>query len=804
LNTPSPRLVGHRVRRVEDPALLRGAGRYLDDIKLPDTLHVAFVRSPHAHALIRSIDADDARAMRGVVAVYTADDLLKVLVRLRLPMAFPEGKLTVDAMPFVLASGEVCYVGEALAMVVATSRYLAEDAIDRVAVDYDVQPAVVDPRTAIATDAPRACADTPSNLFIRFDVAYGDCAKEFASSRHVFRETLFQHRGVAHPMEGRGVLAHMDPGTRTLVVWSSTQLAHEVRDNIAEMLDLGVDKVRVIVPDVGGGFGAKFLVYPEEIAIAAAAKMLERPIKWIEDRREHFVSAIQERDQYWELEVAVDGNGLLRGVRGKLVHDQGAYAPHSITVPNNSASSLPGPYLLPTYNLDVSIVRTNKPPVIPVRGAGYPQGTFAMERLLDLVADKLGIDRAEVRSRNLIPADRMPYAVGLINRAGLPVIYDSGDYATCQRKALDAVDYGGFPARQAAARKEGRSIGIGFAHGLKCTGRGPYESATVRVAASGLVSVYTGAHAMGQGIETALAQICSDELGVSIENIKVTCGDTAFISSGIGGYASRQTIVAGSAVQMAASAVRDKALKVAAQILNTNEELALDNGSVHVAARPDVAVSLGRIAIALRGAAGYKFPEGVDVGLEATHHFRVEAMAYANCFHVCEVEVDVGTGHVHVLRYIAVQDSGKIVNPLIADGQVHGGIVHGIGNALFEWMGYDENGQPITTTFGDYLLPTATELPNIEVIAHETLSPLNPLGMKGVGEVSVVPVTSAIVSAIDNALEPLGVRIRETPITPVRLLELILEKQPEQDAREASSPSGGPAHSNASPARIVV
>lgn len=802
MNAPSPRLVGRRVRRIEDPALLRGAGRYLDDIKLPDTLHVAFVRSPHAHALIRSIDADSARGTRGVVVVYTAEDLLKTMVRLRLPMAFPEGKLTANAMPFVLPTGEVCHVGEALAMVVATSRYVAEDAVDRVTVDYEVLPAIVDPRAAMAAGAPRACVDIPSNLFIRFDVAYGDCAKEFASARHVFRETLFQHRGAAHSMEGRGVLAYMDPGTRTLMVWSSTQLAHEVRDNIAEMLDLGMDKVRVIVPDVGGGFGAKFLVYPEEIAVAAAAKMLGRPIKWIEDRREHFVSAIQERDQYWDLEVAVDDDGRLRGVRGKLIHDQGAYAPHSITVPNNSASALPGPYLLPAYNVNVNVVRTNKPAVIPVRGAGYPQGTFAMERLLDLVADKLSIDRAEVRRRNLISPDRMPYAVGLINRAGLPVVYDSGDYATCQQKALDAAGYAGFRARQAAARNEGRSIGLGFAHGLKCTGRGPYESATVRVAASGRVSVYTGAHAMGQGIETALAQICSDELGVRIEDIEVTCGDTAFIASGIGGYASRQTIVAGSAVQLAARAVRHKALKVAAQVLNTSEELVLNNGSVHAAGRPDVAISLGRIAVALRGAAGYKFPEGVEVGLEATHHFIVEAMAYANCFHVCEVEVDVGTGHVHVLRYVAVQDSGKIINPLVADGQVHGGVVHGIGNALFERMGYDENGQPITTTFADYLLPTATELPNIEVIAHETLSPLNPLGMKGVGEVSVIPVTSAVVSAIENALEPLGVRIRETPITPIRLLELILEKQPDHDARGALPASGGPA--SASPARIIA
>jgi len=482
----------------------------------------------------------------------------------------------------------------------------------------------------------------------------------------------------------------------------------------------------------------------------------------------------------------------------------GAYAPHSITVPYNSASSLPGPYLLPAYDMQVAVVRTNKPPVIPVRGAGYPQGTFAMERLLDLVADRLQIDRAEVRRRNLIPTERMPYAVGLINRAGEPVVYDSGDYAACQEKALIAANYAGFSARQAGARQVGRHIGIGLAHGLKATGRGPYESATVRVASTGRVSVYTGAHAMGQGIATALAQICADELGVRIDDIEVTCGDTAFISSGIGGYASRQTIVAGSAVQMAAKAVHDKALKVAAQILDTSEALALVDGSVHVIGRTQAAVSLGEIAIALRGAAGYKFPEGAGVGLEETRHFMNQSMAYANCVHVCEVEVDIGTGHVHVLRYIAVQDSGKIVNPQIAEGQIQGGIVHGISNALFEWMGYDENGQPITTTFGDYLLPTATEVPNIEIITHETLSPLNPMGMKGVGEVSVIPVPAAIVSAIENALAPLGVRIRQAPIMPVRLLELILERQGEHDGGVTAPPSGDPASSHAPLTHIVA
>jgi carbon-monoxide dehydrogenase large subunit len=779
MSDPRPRAVGHRVRRIEDAALLRGAGRFVDDIKLPGTLHVGFVRSPHAHALIRSVDLAEVRAMPGVVAAYAAADLAPLIAHPRLPLAFPEGKLAGDAMPYILAVDEAIYVGEPVALIVATSRYVADDAVDRAVIDYEVIPALVDPRDALAPDPPKACVgvESTSTIFTRFPVAYGDCDQAFATAVHVFRDTLFQHRGVAHPMEGRGLLVHLDPGTETLQVWASTQVAHELRDNICEMLHLAVDKVRVIVPHVGGGFGAKFMVYSEEIAVAAVAYALRRPLKWIEDRREHFLSAIQERDQYWQIEIAVDAAGVLKGVRGQLVHDQGAYAPHAITVPYNGASSLPGPYVLPSISIDVVIVRTNKPPVIPVRGAGYPQGTFAMERMLDLAADELGIDRAEIRRRNLIPPERMPYRVGLINRAGAAVEYDSGDYAKCQQKGLDAADYAGFAARQQAARAAGRYLGIGFAHGLKCTGRGPYETATVRVAPTGRVLIYTGAHAMGQGIETALAQICSDQLGVRVEDIDVTCGDTGFISSGIGGYASRQTIIAGTSVQLAATAVREKALAVAAQLLGAEKELVLANGNVHVAGRPDLAVSLARLAIVLRGAAGYWFPQDVDVGLEATRSFRVDAMAYAAGFHVCEVEVDAETGRVVITRYIAVQDSGCIVNPLVAEGQIVGGVVHGIGNMLFERMAYDESGQPITTTFADYLLPTATEVPRIEVLFHETPSPLNPMGMKGVGEVSVVPVTSAVASAIDHALQPFGVRVRECPLSPVRVLEMILESE---------------------------
>lgn len=777
-----PRYIGRRVRRVEDPALLRGEGRYLDDIKISGMLHAAFVRSPHAHAAIIAIDCSAARAMPGIVAVFDASDLAKSLGDVRLPLHFPPGKLQADAMPFVLALGEVCHVGEAVALVIATSRYLAEDAADRVEVDYDVLSAAVDARDAMAAAAPLSRNGTLTNVFTTIKIDYGDCAREFATAAHVLKEKFFQHRGVAHPIEGRGVLVSVDPGSGALTVWSSTQVTHELRNNIVEMMDLRPDEVRVIPCDVGGGFGCKFMVYPEEVAVAAAARMLGRPIKWVEDRREHFLSAIQERDQFWDIEVAVDGDGRLRGVRGQLIHDQGAYAPHAITVPYNSASSLIGAYMLPAYKLDVHVVRTNKPPVIPVRGAGYQQGTFVMERLLDGVADLLKIERAEIRRRNLIPARRMPYKTGLTNRAGKPVIYDSGDYEACQKRGLQAADYGSFPARQAEALKHGRYIGIGCAHGVKCTGRGPFESATVRVSATGQVSVYTGATAIGQGTQTTLAQICADTLGVDIADVKVVCGDTAFSQYGLGSFGSRQTMIAGSSVEMAAKGVRDKALAVARQMLsaelgppfaNAEKELFVADGKVQVTDRPDLAIPLAKIAQALRGAAGYAFPLGVEVGLEATQYFRTDEMAYANGFHVCEVEVDIETGHVTILRYVAVQDSGKIVNPLTSEGQVCGGVVHGIGNALLEWMRYSEDGQPITTTFADYLLPTATDVPNVECIFHETLSPLNPMGMKGVGEVSIVPVPAVVASAVDNALSPFSIRIRDVPITPVRLLELL-------------------------------
>jgi carbon-monoxide dehydrogenase large subunit len=497
---------------------------------------------------------------------------------------------------------------------------------------------------------------------------------------------------------------------------------------------------------------------------------LGRPVKWIEDRLEHFVSAIQERDQLWDVEIAVDADATIRGVRGRLVHDQGAYTPQGINSAYNSATSVTGPYIVPAYALEVLVVQTNKVPTIPVRGAGYPQACFTMERLMDRVARELKLDRAEVRRRNLVPAAKMPYEKPLKNRAGAPIVLDSGNYAACQEKVLAAIGYAAFGERQGAERQRGRHLGIGIAHGVKGTGRGPFESGTVRVAPSGRISVYSGALAMGQGIHTALAQICAAELGVQPREIEVITGDTAYVSLGLGGFASRQLVTAGSSVQLAARTVREKALKVAAQQLEAAEtDLELADGAVRIAGT-NRAITLAAIARLLRGVPGYSLPPGVEPGLEASMHWQTDQMAYAHSFHACEVEVDPGTGSVTILRYVALQDSGRLVNPLIVEGQVHGGVVHGIGNALYERMSFDDAGQPITTTFADYLLPTSTVVPTIEVLLHESPSPFNPLGAKGVGEGGTVPVAAAVISAIEDAL---GVHVTETPITPARIVELL-------------------------------
>jgi carbon-monoxide dehydrogenase large subunit len=771
----SPRIVGTKAKRIEDRALLRGRGRFLDDVRVDGTLQAAFVRSQHAHARLHGVDVSAARDAPGVVAVFDAQTMRSELTDLRMPLGFPSSTLPEGVTPFVLSDREVCFVGEAVAMVIATDRYLAEDAVALIQIDYEPLPPVTDCRSAFENTEPRARSDSP-NIIETVELAYGDIAAAFGQAHRQFTESLFIHRGVAHPIEGRGVLARFDETSNELTVWSSTQMSHELRQMLSDVLGMEPDKLRVIAPDVGGGFGSKYLVYPEEIAVAAAARSLRRPVKWVEDRMEHFLSAIQDRDQYWDVEIAVDGTGKIQGIRGRLIHDQGAYTPQGINSPYNSVSSLTGPYVVPAYQMNLFVCQTNKPSVIPVRGAGYPQAAFVMERLMDRIARELQIDRVEVRNRNLIPKEKMPYNKQLKSRAGVTAVVDSGDYAACSRKAVDAIDYAGFWSRQEKARATGRYLGLGFAHAVKPTGRGPFESAVVRVTPTGRVVIYTGAMAMGQGLATTLAQLCAEQLGVPLESIDVSTGDTSRVSLGMGGFASRQAILAGSAVHLASLEVRQKAIKVAQHVLEAAEQdLVLQNGRVEVLGVPGHGVSLATIARKLKGSPGYALPPGITPGLEATSLFRFDAQAFANATHACEVEVDIGTGDVRILRYVAVHDSGRLINPRIAEGQVHGGIVHGIGNALFEKMRFDEIGQPLTTTFADYLLPTATEIPNMEVLFHESPSPTNPLGVKGIGETGTIPVSACVISAVENALEPFNVRIREAPLSPIRILEMIDE-----------------------------
>ncbi|MGV6872115.1 xanthine dehydrogenase family protein molybdopterin-binding subunit [Pseudochelatococcus sp. B33] len=780
--------IGQRYQRVEDPNLVRGMGRFVDDLHMHDLMEAAFFRSPVAHGLIRSIDVSVARALPGVHAVYTLADLRKVLKADRLPLQFPSDVLPQDISPFILAGEEVSFVGEAIALVVAENRYIAEDALALIDVDIDILPAVSDCRDALLDASPPAHVSRPGNLLIDFIQSYGDAGSAVATAPRRVSLSLKQHRGGAHPIECRGVVSSFDPADGKLTVWSSTQLAHEARFFIMKMLGMDEDHVRVVTPDVGGGFGAKFILYPEEVAISAASVLLQRPIKWIEDRREHLMASIQERDQYWDIEVGFDDDGKLIGAQGTMICDAGSYTFQGINLPYNSSTNFPGPYVLPNYHLHVSVVETNKVATAPVRGAGYPEGCFAMERVMDAIARELSLDRAEVRRRNLIPADAMPYETPMKVRSKSAVVYDSGDFPGCLALALERADYANFSQRRKEAAREGRLLGFGMATGLKGSGRGPFESAIVRVGRSGLVSIYTGAMAMGQGLKTILAQIAADQIGVRPENIVVTSGDTSTIQLGLGGFASRQTVTAGNSVHLAACAVRAKALQAAAIMLEVPEEnLDIIDGMIGEKGK-NRRISLADISDSLAGAPGYKIPVGLAPGLEAAVNFETSALTYGLGAHAVELEVDARTGAVKLLNYVVVNDCGRVINPMTAEGQIHGGVVHGIGNALFEWMGYDDNAQPFTMTFAEYLLPTAPEIPPIDVNLVEYPSPKNPLGVKGIGESGTVPAAPAIISGIEDALRDYGVTISETPINPARLFQLI------NSARRVASASEGDVH----------
>jgi carbon-monoxide dehydrogenase large subunit len=765
--------IGKRIRRTEDSKLLQGQGSFVDDLKLPSLLHSAVLRSPLAHARILRIDTTVARALAGVVAVYTAADLPEA-ARRPMPILVPNPAIKQARAQKLLATDEVCCVGDPVVFVVAVNRYVAEDACALIEVDYEELPVSAHALEAIKPGAPVTHAGAPDNIAANVKMDFGDTAAAFDGAAVVVKETYWQNRGSAHPMEARGYAAELHSSTGELTVWSAGQAPHLEKKNLVDLLAWNPEKLRVIMNDVGGGFGPKAIFYPEEALVCVAAVQLGRPVKWIEDRREHFLVATQERDQWWTISLALEQDGKIRGVTLEMVHDNGAYLPWGIIMPWIAVTTTPGPYVIPAMSVDLQVVFTNKCATSPVRGAGRPQAVFAMERILDCAALRLGIDRAAIRERNFIKPEQMPYAVGFIYRDGKPMRYDSGDYPATQAAALKQADYAGFHERQKKARTEGRFIGIGMANYVEGTGLGPFEGATVRVQQNGRISVLTGAAPQGQGHKTTFAQIAAQQLNVPMELIDVVTADTAFISMGVGTFASRITVTAGNSVYLASAKVRDKILALAAFVMRCRvEDLALGEGHVYLVAEVDKGIGFSELARISQGMPGFSFPEGMQGGLEDTHYFSPSQSTFCNGTAVVELEVDRETGQTRILHYTMAHDCGRLINPMIVDGQVQGAVAHGIGNATLEWMQYDDNAQPVTTNFGEYLMPTATDVPRVDTVHLETPSPLNPMGVKGAGEGGTIPAAAAIIGAIEDALSEYRLELRHSPLVPQKLFELL-------------------------------
>jgi len=758
-------LFGARVRRTEDQRLLTGRAAYIDDLTLPGLLHMAVWRSPLAHAAVRRISLERVRALPGVVDAFDASALGPA------PPSFPvllTDPCLKSCPQYALARDRVRYCGEGVAVVIAEQRTIAEDALELVDVDLRPLEAVASADAAVRSGAPQLHADSPGNVCAAWTLRTGDVDVAFQHAEVVVSERLAMQRYTGVPIETRGVIAQEDPISGELVIWVSGQWPHTTRTLAARLLGMAEDRIRVVVPDVGGGFGVKEDFYPEDLLVPFAARRLGRAVKWIEERREHFLSVVHAREQVHELELALRRDGTILGLRDRIVTDMGAYVRAlGFVNPSLAAASVPGPYRIADLQIDSIAVVTNKSPSSPYRGAGQPEATFARERLLDIAAHRLGLDPAELRRRNLIPAEALPFDTGLQSVDG-PVRFDSGDFPLALDTALQVLDYAQLRLAQAADRREGRLTGIGLAVYAQITGTGPFEGADVRVGTDGTVTVITGAVAIGQGLATALAQIVGQELGVSIDRVRVASGDTGRIAHGLGTFASRAAVMAGNAAAIAAGRVRAKCIALAAHLLEVSaQDVEWVDGFARVRGVADQSLSLAQLAEAcLPGKAGQSRPVELEPSLEARHYYENHSPPFAYGVHAVVVDIDRETGAVRVDRYVVVSDSGRLINPTIAEGQIVGGIAQGLGGALMEHLVYDAGGQLVTSSLLDYTLPTARDVPQVEMVHLEIPSPLNPLGIKGLGEGGAVGAHAAVANAVADALLPLGVHVTATPLSP--------------------------------------
>jgi len=776
------RHIGRSLLRREDRRLLTGRGQFIADLELPRMLHAAFVRSPVAHARIRSVDLSAAAAVPGVALALSGDELVKLLpplpdTQLSLPNKWTshvEHEFHNPQQPG-LAHDKVRHVGEAVAVIVAESRYAAEDATGLVSLDLDPLPAVVSAEAALAPDAPLVHDHLRTNLFGRFSIAKGDVGPAMAAAPHRLQRRFYHHRYAAMPIECRGVAALYDARTDAITIWSSTQVVHWVRREVAAILGMPEARVRCLALDVGGGFGVKGHVYPEDLVIPFLARRLGRPVRWIEDRHEHLQSAAHSRDQLHEVEVGFDNDGRILALRDNFILDCGAWNPIGGGVPYNTAAHMTGPYRIDNLAVSAHTAATNKVPNTAYRGAGRPEAVFVMERIVDLVAGQLGFEPAEVRRRNMIGAEEMPYRAGILYRDGEPIVYDGGDYPAALRQALEAI--GGveaFRQRQREAREGGRHLGLGIGCYVEGTGVGPFEGATVRIEPSGKVYVSSGACSQGQGMETIFAQVVADAWRVAPEDVVIALADTAAITAGSGTFASRSTVTLSAAIHHASERLREKAFAIAGNLLEcAPADLELRDGGVGVVGVPGDTVSLSRLAHAARPGWDHGRPPGVDAGLKETHYWEPPTVTWSYAVHAAIVEVDPEIGRVTIDKYAVAHDCGVVVNPLLVEGQIAGGTTQGIGGALLEELPYDSEGQLLAGSLAEYLVPTASDVPDMAMAHQHTPSPLNPLGVKGVGEGGAVAPPAAIANAICDALSPFGVEFNATPVKPEQIVTAV-------------------------------